>query len=93
MGIRYFCDVCRLQYDVKGGFGPAGYPMSAEMLPDKWAIISYLAPKGPESEPKPSPIGLPAGRMPKGFLVCSQACAEKALDEAKEHLRQAFEKS
>jgi hypothetical protein len=29
--------------------------------------------------------------MPEGFLICSQVCAAKALDEAKEGLRKAFE--
>ena len=92
MGTRYICDVCGKEYDIKGCIGPDGFPVPAE-FPDKWAIISYYAPKEPEPrpEPKPGQIGVvPVGRMPKGFLVCSQACAEKALDEAKEQLRQAF---
>lgn len=92
MGIRYICDICGKECDVKGCVSPVGYPVSAEM-PDEWAIISYFAPKEPEPKPKPGLVGVYAGRMPKGFLVCSQSCAEKALDEAKEQLRQAFEKS
>jgi len=94
MGTRYICDVCGKEYDIKGGVGPAGYPVPAEM-PDKWAVISYLAPKapGPQLEPKTRLVGIPAARDLKGFLVCSQACAEKALDGAKKQLQQAFEKA
>lgn len=88
MGTRYICDVCGKEYDVKGAFSPIGYQISG-MVPDEWVIISYLAPK--KASAKEKFVGM-SERMPEGFLVCSQTCAEKALDEAKERLRLAFEK-
>jgi len=90
MGTRYICDVCGKQYDVRGGFSPTGYPVASELPPDRWAMVFYLAPERKE-EPKPGKAGIYPARMPQAFLVCSQVCAEKALDEAKEGLRKAFE--
>ena len=97
MGTRYICDVCGKLYDVKGDSSPIGYQI-AGMVPDEWAIISYFAPKEPEPPQKSDsaavvrPSAVYPEKTSKVFLVCSQACAEKALDEAKEYLRQAFEK-
>lgn len=89
MGIRYICDVCRKEYDAKADSGPAGYHMPGRLPLDKWATISCVAPKQKQAE---HPVGFYAvGGIPEDFLVCSQACAEKALDEIKEHLRSAFE--
>lgn len=90
MGIKYFCDVCAREYNVKGGFGPTGYPSAMETMPDSWAVVSVLGPKLCEHQAK-GPVYPYPSRAPQGFLVCSQACAEKALDEAKELLRPAFE--
>jgi hypothetical protein len=92
MGIKYICDVCEKEYTVKGGIGPGGYPTVTEMPPGKWAVITYIAPKS-KQEPKPGQAVISSTGEIKGFLVCSQACAEKALDEAKERLRKAFEES
>lgn len=89
MGIRYICDVCGKGCDMKGGVSPSGYPYAAE-VPNKWVIISYLEPV-PQPGPSPGPVGIPE-RIPKGFLVCSLACAEKALGEARDDLREAFRK-
>ena len=72
----------------EGRFESIGYQI-AGMAPDEWAIISYFAPK--KASAKEKFVGT-SERMPEGFLVCSQACAEKAFDEAKECLRLAFEK-
>ena len=94
MGNRYICDSCGKEYDVKGGVGPGGYPASYGMSLEKWAIITYMAPKAKE-EPAPGQTGRIYGMyqedMPVGYLVCSQACAEKALAEISTSLQAAFD--
>jgi len=94
MGNRYICDSCGKEYDVKGGVGPDGYPASYGMPLEKWATITYMAPKVKE-EPEPGRTGLAYGmypeNMPVGYLVCSQACAEKALAEIGARLQAAFD--
>ena len=87
MGIRYICDVCGKEYDMKGGIGPTGYPMQVGEFPSKWAVITVLA--GNEHNQMG---GIKPARMPRGFLVCSLACAEKALGEARDYLREGFRK-
>jgi len=92
MGIKYICDVCEKEYTRKGGIDPGGYPVVTEMPPGKWAVIIYIAPKS-KQKPKPGQIGISSTGVREGFLVCSQACAEKALAETKERLGKAFEES
>ena len=92
MRMKYICDVCEKEYIAKGEIGPSGYPIMTEMPPGKWAVITYIAPKS-KQEPKPGQAGISLTGELKDFLVCSQACAEKSLDEAKERLRKAFEES
>ena len=93
MGIKYICDVCEKEYITKGGIGPGGQPMVTEMPPGKWGVITYMAPKKSKQEPGPGQAIIPATGEIEGFLVCSQACAEKALIEVKERLRKAFAES
>jgi hypothetical protein len=94
MGIRYICDSCGKEFDVKGGIGPDGHPVSYRMPLEKWATFSYLAPKAKE-EPAPGQTGRIYGMyqedMPVGYLVCSQACAEKKLAEISKRLQAAFD--
>ena len=94
MGIRYICDSCGKEFDVKGGACPDGYPIAYGMPLDKWAIISYTAPKAKE-EPKPGQAWGIRPVYPEhktvGYLVCSQACAEKKLAEIGLSLQAAFE--
>ena len=89
MAIKYVCDICGKAYNVTrpAGFTQAGfdYPMPA---PEGWGAMSIM---GPREKPK---LGKPAMINPPWVsLVCSQACVEKALDEARKYLRQAFEKA
>ncbi len=89
MGIKYVCDVCEGEYIIKGPFGANVGPAAVPSLPpSRWAIITCVAPKTKQDPPGQGYV--PLTGEPKGFLVCSQACAEKALVEAKEHLRKAF---
>ena len=93
MGIRYICDLCGKEFDVKGDIGASGYPVSYGMPLEKWATITYMAPKARE-EPEPGRTGLVAmypENMPIGYLVCSQVCAEKALTEIGARLQAAFD--
>jgi len=94
MGIRYICDSCGKEFDVKGGVGPSGYSVSYGMPLEKWATISCMAPKAKE-EPAPGQTrriyGMYQEDMPVGYLVCSQACAEKALAEISTSLQAAFD--
>jgi len=93
MGIRYICDSCGKEFDVKGGAGPDGYPPYGMPL-EKWVIISYTAPKAKEEAKPGQAWGLrpvyPQHRT-EGYLVCSQACAEKKLAEIGLSLQAAFE--
>ena len=94
MGTRYICDSCGKEFDVKGGVGPGGYVASYEMPPEKWAVITYVAAKAKE-KPKPDRVGQIYGVCPAnisaGYLVCSQACAEKALTEIGTRLQAVFD--
>ena len=94
MGIRYICDSCGKEFDVKGGAGPGGYPVAYGMPLEKWATISYMAPKAKE-EPEPGLTGRFYATYPENtpvcYLVCSQACAEKVLDEIGTRLQAAFD--
>lgn len=89
MGIRYICDVCKKDCDAKGGFTPIGYSVPSEFPLDEWATIIYTTPRQKQVEQQ-GPFR-PVGGTTEGFLVCSQACAEKALDEIKDRLRSVFE--
>lgn len=89
MGIRYICDVCGKEYDIKGGMGPTGYQMlPSEPVPHDWAVITLMLPRCEHQ--MVSPIASTAYERMKGFSVCSLACAEKALGEVRDLLRQAF---
>ena len=94
MGIRYICDSCGKEFDVKGGAGPGGYSVPYGMPLEKWATISYMAPKA-KKEPEPGQTGRIYGmyqeNIPVGYLVCSQACAEKVLTEIGASLQAAFD--
>jgi len=93
MGTRYICDVCKKECDVKEGYHAMSYPMTGEFPLDKWATISYLAPRliHRRKQAEQQVPFYPMGGTPEAFLVCSQACAVKALDEIKEHLWSDFE--
>jgi len=82
--------VCRKEYDIKAAYGSDGYPMPDELPFDKWAAISFLPPR---QEAKDQAGFYAVEGTPEGVLVCSQACAEKALDGIRERLRSAFEKT
>jgi len=94
MGIRYICDSCGKEFDVKGGAGSDGYSVPYGIPMEKWATISYTAPKAKE-EAEPGQAGsirpLRPGYTAAGYLVCSQACAEKKLAEIGLSLQAAFE--
>jgi hypothetical protein len=88
MGMRYICDVCAKEYDVKGAAtSQVGYQTP---IPEGWAAISIFTPAKPSEAPKP--LVFQPNELPVARIVCSQACAERVLDEAKELLRAAFEK-
>ncbi len=97
MAIKYVCDVCGKEHvDSAMGLTTAGFYTPMYETPPGWAAISVMAPQRSLWPPKgftPQQIAGPV--LPTrlwNVIVCSQACAEKALDEAKEHLRKAFEK-
>ena len=94
MGIRYICDSCAKEFDVKGGVGPGGCSVPYGMPLEKLAVITYMAPKAKE-EPEPGKLGRIYATYPEntsaGYLVCSQACAEKALAEIRTRLQTAFD--
>ena len=91
MAIKYVCDICGKEVN------QSEVQTSMSDVPLKWASISVSfpsLPKKPYQSPNPGepyvytpPPGYEPSRM---AIVCSQACAEKALDEAKELLRPAF---
>ena len=93
MGNRYICDSCGKEFDVKGGVVPGGYPVPYGMPLEKWAIITCMAPKAKE-EPEPGQTRRIYAAYPEnitvGYLVCSQACAEKVLAEVGTRLQAAF---
>ncbi len=81
--LRYVCDVCGKELAAsKEGLFQVG------QNPPEWATIMVGLPR---KSPCPSQAGLYPYEPPINFIVCSQTCAEKALDEAKEHLRKGFE--
>ena len=78
MGLRCICDVC-------------GHEIRPTQLgaPVTWASISLTFPAGPASRrPGPQPVGPPG--PPDYYLICSGKCVEKALEEVKAHLLEAF---
>lgn len=87
--IKYLCDGCGKELQTW-----AGYTVTLPYQRGGWATISVTLPPKPVKQPESELPGLiPAyPEQPTNLLVCSQACAEKALDEAKEQLRQAFQK-
>ena len=92
MGTRYICDSCGKEFDVKGGVGPGGYSVSYEMPTGKWAIVSYAAKA--KDKPEPDRVGQIFPYSPNvsaSYLVCSQACAEKALAEIRALLQAVFD--
>ena len=72
MAIQYLCDVC-------GQPGKEGAASSMTGAPFGWARISVLR---PQTETVKQPIV--AVPQPIMFIGCSQNCAEKALDIARE---------
>ena len=96
MGTRYICDSCGKEFDMKGGIVPNGYSVPYGMPLEKWAVITYMEPKAKE-KPEPDQAGRIYGvcpaNMSAGYLVCSQACAEKVLAEIGTHLQAAFDKA
>ena len=98
MAIKYVCDMCGKEHvDSASGLAPAGFQTAMYGTPSGWAAISVMAPQRSLWPPKgftPQQIAGPVLPLqPWCVIVCSQACAEKALDEAKEHLWKAFEKA
>jgi len=80
--LKYVCDACGKELAVsKGGVFHLG------QQPPEWAIISLSV---PQKSTCSNPVSL-SYEPPVQLLVCSLSCAEKALDEAREHLRKAFE--
>jgi len=95
MAIKYVCDECGKEHvDSAAGLTPAGFHVPMYETPPGWASISVMAPKRslwPKGFTPQQIVGPVIPIRPWCVIVCSQACAEKALDEAKEHLRKAFE--
>jgi len=97
MAIKYVCDECGKEHvDSASGLTPAGFQTAMYGTPPGWAAISVMAPQRrspwpPKGFTPQQIVGPVLPLQPWCVIVCSQACAEKALDEAKEHLRKAFE--
>ena len=92
MGTRYICDLCGKEFDMKGGISPGGYSVPYEMPVGKWAIVSYTAKA--EQKPETERVGQIYPYSPNvsaNYLVCSQACAEKALAEIRTLLQTVFD--
>ena len=85
MAIKYVCDACgkELAVSERGGVIQLG------QNPQDWAVIQVGLPR---KHPGFNQVGPFPYEPPINLIVCSQPCAEKALDEAKERLREAFEK-
>ena len=80
--LKYVCDACGKELAVsEGGVFQLG------QQPPEWAIISLSV---PQKRPCSNQVPL-SYEPPLQLLVCSLSCAEKALDEARERLRKAFE--
>ena len=83
MGIKGVCDIC-------------GKEIRPTQLgaPSEWASISVTFPARPVSgkhealKPGPLPLGLLG--PPDYYLICSGTCVEKALEEVKAYLVEAF---
>ena len=91
MGTRYICDLCGKECDVKGGVSSGGYTPSYDMPPGKWAVITYVV-SNKKSEPgRVGPIFPYSMNVSANYLVCSQACAEKALTEIGARLQTVFD--
>lgn len=89
MAIQFVCDVCGKVHEVtRPMITPGGFEAPMTAVPDGWGCISVQGPREKPEPGKPTKI-----TWPKAWLVCSQACAEKGLGEAREYLRQAFEKA
>lgn len=98
MAIKYVCDACGKE--VK----QSEVQTSMTGSPLEWAEVTITFPRKPRPpltfrSTSGEPVSMehfvppPEGWKPNmGFVVCSQACAEKVLDEAREQLRKAFEK-
>ena len=87
MAIKYICDVCGKEHDTREvGLTPAGYQVPTHEIPLGWAAVSVIAPRQ-----KPEVGEFYQYQFPKARIVCSQPCAEKALDKSKKYLRIAFE--
>ena len=78
--LKYVCDVCGKEMAAaeRGA-------MSLAQRPPEWATILLSLPPEPAGKKTPSPYE-PLVQL----LVCSMPCAETALDEVKERLKQAF---
>ena len=85
--IKYVCDECGKELQTW-----AGNTVTLPYAHRAWASISITLPPKPVKKPVQSEFPLPAYAEQPTILVCSQSCAEKALDRAKELLRQAFQK-
>jgi len=91
MAIKYVCDVCGKEHvDSAAGLTPSGFQTAIYGTPTGWAAVSVMAPQCLTLHQQATAS---YGSLPQPWfaIVCSQACAEKALDEAKEHLRKGFE--
>jgi len=95
MATKYVCDVCGKEHvDSAMVRTPYGF-QTPTGTPQGWAAISVMAPERLTSKQTRIGYAYGYGSLPQPWfvIVCSQSCAEKALDEAKEHLRETFEKA
>ncbi len=82
MGIRCVCDVCGNEIRPTQLGAPSG-----------WASISVTFPRpvsGKDGILKPGPLLLGPPGPPDYYLICSGTCIEKALEEVKAYLVEAF---
>jgi len=93
MGTKYIYDSCGKEFEMIGGSGgPGDYPVFHE-LPGKWVILTYVV--------KAEKLGPCQGKQMFAYapyesvsrLVCSQACAEKALAEIGTLLQAVFDEA
>ena len=78
MGIRIVCDVCGNE------IRPRQWG-----TPKEWASISVTFPARPVSD-KSGPLPPISPGPPDYYLICSGTCIEKALEEIKAYLVEAF---
>lgn len=88
MAIKYVCDVCGKEHPLPAE--EQAYPGQQYQNLSGWAVISIVLPKAvkPQNE-----VQFVAYAPPISYLVCSQVCVDKALDEARGALKIAFRKA